>query len=81
MITGSQIRAARGLLHWSSEETAAKAKLSRQTLHRLELSTDIPASRTQSLVELKRVFEEAGVEFIGEPGNGPGVRLWPRNSK
>jgi len=22
------------------------------------------------------VFEEAGVEFIGGPGDGPGVRLW-----
>lgn len=50
--------------------------MTRQTLHRLESHDDVPPSRTQSLLELRRVFEEAGVEFIGGPGDGPGVRLW-----
>jgi DNA-binding XRE family transcriptional regulator len=79
MITGGQIRAARSLLHWSTQETALKVGLTRQTLHRLELTDDIPPSRTQSLLELKRVFEEAGIEFIGAPGEGPGVRLWKKS--
>jgi transcriptional regulator with XRE-family HTH domain len=78
MITGGQIRAARGLLHWSTAETAQKTGLTRQTLHRLEMSDDVPPSRSHSLVELKRVFEEAGIEFIGAPGEGPGVRLWKK---
>ena len=26
--------------------------------------------------ELQAIFEEAGIEFIGGPGEGPGVRLW-----
>jgi len=78
MITGAQIRAARALLHWSTQATAEKVGLTRQTLHRLELNEDVPPSRTQSLLELKRVFEEAGIEFIGAPGEGPGVRLWKK---
>jgi hypothetical protein len=80
VITGSQIRAARALLNWQSEGLSKKAGITRQTLHRLESFDDIPPSRTQSLVELQRVFEEAGIEFIdAEDNKGPGVRLarWP----
>ena len=78
MITGHQIRAARAFLGWSASETAKKAGLTRETIERLERSSDIPASRTQSLVELQRIFEEAGIEFLGGPGEGPGVRLWKK---
>jgi transcriptional regulator with XRE-family HTH domain len=76
VITGSQIRAARSLLNWSAAETAQKTGLTRNTIQRLEQIDDVPASRTQSLLELKRIFEQAGVEFIGAPDEGPGVRLW-----
>jgi hypothetical protein len=27
-------------------------------------------------MDLQRAFEAAGVEFIGNPEEGPGVRLW-----
>lgn len=49
---------------------------SRQTLHRLETYDDVPPSRTYVIRGLRQVFEEAGVEFIGSPWDGPGVRLW-----
>jgi transcriptional regulator with XRE-family HTH domain len=78
MITGEQIRAARALLGWSATATAERTGLTRETVQRLERHKDIPPSRTQSLLELKRVFEEAGVEFIGNVGEGPGVRLWKK---
>ncbi len=78
MITGVQIRAARGLLDWSAQDAAEKSGLTRETVQRLERSSDIPPSRTQSLVDLKKAFEDAGVEFIGGPGDGPGVRLWKK---
>ena len=78
MITGIQIRAARAALGWSAAETGEKAGLTRETVQRLERSSDIPASRTQSLLDLKKAFEDAGVEFIGGPGDGPGVRLWKK---
>jgi hypothetical protein len=31
-------------------------------------------------MELRRAFEAAGVEFIGTPEDGPGVRLWKKKS-
>jgi DNA-binding XRE family transcriptional regulator len=76
VISGLQIRAARAILSWTASEVAEKAGLRRETVQRLEKFNDIPPSRTQSLVELKRIFEEAGIEFIGDDGErGPGVRL------
>jgi transcriptional regulator with XRE-family HTH domain len=75
MITGSQIRAARGLLDWSADEIARRTGVTRFTIQRLEKSNGIPPSRSQTLVDLKRAFEEAGVVFIGSPEEGPGVRL------
>jgi hypothetical protein len=65
-------------LDWSAQETAARSGLTRETVQRLEKANDIPPSRTQSLLELRRIFEEAGIEFIGGPHDGPGVRLWER---
>lgn len=76
MISGIQIRAARALLGWSAQETGGRCGLTRETIQRLEKSSDIPPSRTQSLLDLRKAFEDAGVEFIGGPGDGPGVRLW-----
>ena len=29
--------------------------------------------------ESSQLFEEAGIEFIGGPGEGPGVRLWRKS--
>ena len=76
VITGIQIRGARAMLGWSAKELAERAAVTRNTIQRLESFDDIPPSRTQSLVELQRVFEEAGIEFIdGDDTKGPGVRL------
>ena len=38
-------------------------------------NVDIKLTR---FTELRRVFEEEGVEFIGGPQDGPGVRLWKK---
>lgn len=76
MITGVQIRAARAILSWTAAEVADRAGLRRETVQRLEKHEDVPPSRSQSLKNLKRVFEEAGIEFIeGDDHKGPGVRL------
>jgi len=34
-----------------------------------------PTAQARTLSDLKRAFEEAGVEFIGTPDEKPGVRL------
>jgi transcriptional regulator with XRE-family HTH domain len=76
MITGGQIRAARALLRWTTEAAAERAGVHRKTIEKLEQATGVPTSRVQTLLELQRAFEAAGIEFIGTPKQGPGVRLW-----
>lgn len=75
MITGLQIRAARGALGWSATELAEKAGVSLRTIARFEEIDGIPPSRTNTLVDVTKALEAAGVEFIGTPEDGPGVRL------
>lgn len=76
MVTGAQLRAARALLKWSAQDSANRAGLNRRTVERLEAEDGTPATRVQTLEALKAVYESAGVEFIGMPEEGPGVRLW-----
>lgn len=75
MLTGSQIRAARALLNWNASDVAEKVGVTRQTILRLEQSDGVPASKTQTMLALQKVFEEGGVEFIGTPDDRPGVRM------
>ena len=78
MITGGQVRAARGFLKWSVPELSRQSGISTPTIHRLEQIDGLAPTRIQTIMDLKRAFEEAGVEFIGTPDNGPGVRLKPK---
>jgi hypothetical protein len=42
---------------------------------RLEQSHGVPPSRSSTLLEIQKTFEAAGIEFIGTPEDGPGIRL------
>ncbi len=75
MITAAQIRAARAMLRWTGQDAAAKSGISLPTIKRLEQMDGVPPSRSQTLLDLQRAFEGAGVEFIGSPDDAPGVRL------
>ncbi len=77
MITGAQVRAARGLIKWTVQKLSDASKVSLPTLHRLEQHDGIPPVRERTLVDIKRAFEEAGVEFTGSPESGAGVRFKP----
>jgi DNA-binding XRE family transcriptional regulator len=72
MSLGRQIRAARGLLRWSSSTLAAKAGLTRETINKIE--DDAVQPREGTLQDIKRVFDENGVEFL----DNTGVRLKPQ---
>jgi transcriptional regulator with XRE-family HTH domain len=76
MIGSEQCRAARGLLAWSQQELAEKARVGVVTVHQLEAGIGQP--RQATLEVIRRAFEAAGVEFIEENGGGPGVRLRKR---
>ncbi len=75
MITGSQIRAARALLNWSAADLAEKVAATRQTVFRLEQAEGVPSTKIQTILSIMSAFEDAGIEFIGTPDDGPGVRL------
>ena len=75
MITGVQIRAARGILRWSLKDLAKASGVSLPTVQRIELQDGVPSTKAQTLIDIRNALEAAGVEFIGTPENGPGVRL------
>ena len=74
MITSAQIRAARGILDWSRRDLANSSGISFASMMRLESFDGVPASNFKTLEAIKKAFEEAGVEFLGTPEKGAGVR-------
>ena len=75
VLTGLQLRAARSALGWSAEVLAGFSGVSQRTIARFE-SVDGPLSAQPSTLRaLKAAFTEAGIEFIGTPDDGPGIRL------
>ena len=75
MITGSQIRGARGMLRWSAQRLAEEAGLSLPTIQRMETVEGVPKSLATNLQAVRAAFERAGLIFIDRDGGGPGVRL------
>ena len=49
------------------------------TVVRMESSDGIPSGQVKTLDAVQRVLEEAGIEFIGTPDDGPGVRLFSKD--
>lgn len=75
MITGLQIRCARAALKWTAVELAAAAGVGMQTVLRFESHDGVPPSRSSTLMDIRAAFEAAGIEFIGTPDDGPGLRI------
>ncbi|MFG1237187.1 transcriptional regulator [Xanthobacter autotrophicus DSM 597] len=74
-ITGAQIRAARALLRWRAEDLANASKVGVATVRRAE-GEDGPVGMTAANVAAVRgALESAGVIFVEENGEGPGVRM------
>lgn len=75
MITGAQIRAARGALRISATELSVRAGVGEQTVKRFEAVDGVPPSHSSTLLRVRQALEAAGVEFIGGPEDAPGIRL------
>jgi transcriptional regulator with XRE-family HTH domain len=71
--SSAQCRAARGLLGWTHSDVAAASGVSDKTVRRLESEQGTP--RRASLKVIRRVFERAGVIFVGNDEDGVCVRL------
>ncbi|MCI0431770.1 MAG: helix-turn-helix domain-containing protein [Rhodospirillales bacterium] len=72
MITGRQIHAARALLGWSQTDLADRARISQNTVYRLE--NDLLDARSSTVESVWRALEQAGIEFHSDR-NFEGVRL------
>jgi len=74
-LTGEQIRAARALIRWEQKQLAADASVSLETVKRLEGMTGMVSANVSTVHAIKTTLERAGIIFIAENGEGPGVRL------
>jgi transcriptional regulator with XRE-family HTH domain len=74
LATSDQLRAARAILGWSQPEVAQAAGVSSMTVKRAEGSGQPPAAG-ESVAAIRSALESAGVIFVDENGEGPGVRL------
>ena len=75
MVSSSQIKAARAMLGWSAIELANRSGVGSASIKRYEVQPGIPIANTKNLMVIRNTFEEAGIEFIGDPLLNPGVTL------
>ena len=76
MLTGDQLRAARAIVRMDQTVLAEKADVSVETIKRLEkLEGPLVGAKAGTLDAVQHALEKAGVIFVEENGEGPGVRL------
>jgi len=75
LLTPAQVKMARAALGWSVRDLGERVGVAGNTVSRFENGTD---SRSSTLRNIQRVFEDAGIEFISENGGGVGVRFRER---
>ena len=76
MVTGEQIKMARAALGWSVNKLAENCEVGVRTINRMEALAGLPKATPANLRLIRTTLEAAGIEFIGDATNGPGVRLW-----
>jgi hypothetical protein len=74
-ITGRQIAAALGLAKIGQAELAKAANVSVPTLGRMIASEGPASGMANNVAAVRSALEAAGVIFVDENGEGPGVRL------
>jgi hypothetical protein len=60
-------------------DLSEKSSIGTSTLKRLEAADGIPNGHMSTFTKLLEVFTNAGIEFIGTPDDGPGVRLFSKD--
>jgi len=73
LLTGAQIRAARGILNWSVKDLADRTGLSTGALRRIEAHDGSNRSASQSLLLIKDALSAGGVDFFVLPSGEAGV--------
>lgn len=80
-ITSEQIRAARAIIRLTVAELSSISGVGVATIKRMEATPGLPSAHVKTLSQIKSTLEKLGVEFIGSPDDGPGVRLITKNSQ
>jgi predicted transcriptional regulator len=75
MVTIRQVKAARAMLGWYQDDLAKAAGVSKPTIARLETDDGDLGGYADTREKIIRALETAGVIFVEENGDGPGVRL------
>lgn len=68
MLTPELTRAARALLNWTQEQLAQKSNLGSSTVKDYEADRRTPT--VNNLAAIQNAFENAGIRFVVDPGNG-----------
>ena len=76
MLTCNQIRMSRAALGWSISKLSERSSVSVSTIKRLETEEGFNKATEANLRLIRETLQNAGIEFIGDAGEGPGVRLW-----
>jgi len=78
LITSAQIKAARALLGITVANLAELAGVGFTTIIRLESADGVPNGNIKTFDAVQKAFDKAGLEFIGTPEDGAGVRFKKR---
>jgi hypothetical protein len=73
LITAAQCRAARALIEWTQPQLATAAGLGLSTVVDFERSRRAVSDEARGAIAV--ALQNAGVVFVPENGEGPGVRL------
>ena len=58
----------------TATELAEKSGVAYTTIVRIESSESVPSGQVKTLDSVQKTLEKAGIEFIGTPESGAGVR-------
>ena len=77
MLTGAQIRMARGYAKISAKKLAELSEVAESTIKRMELEEGVPNSSGVNLEKVRQALEAQGIQFLddGQVAGGPGVAL------
>jgi transcriptional regulator with XRE-family HTH domain len=81
MITGAQIRMARGYLRWSAKQLGDRAGVAESTVKRMEQDEGFPVARGANIEAVYRTLAEAGIVFLSENDGSVGIRVRARAAK
>ncbi|WP_024922014.1 MULTISPECIES: transcriptional regulator [unclassified Afipia] len=81
MLTGAQVRAARGFLQWTVADLAKASGVGISTIQRMESEDGFPSARGGNIEAVHAALIAAGVTFLPDDQQGQGVRWKPKGLK